>query len=110
MALPDISSLPPWLALVFVVCAAITYVVIKTGYMQGGREAEGGGRSQAQVAAVIVDPTALNNLSSQVALVAAALDKIIRTGEGVSESEEKIAEELSRLREELRVSVVLMRR
>lgn len=65
MQLPDISSLPPWLALVFVICAAITYVVIKVGFKQGF-SAPASAASQAQVAAVIVDPTALNRATSAV--------------------------------------------
>ena len=65
MQLPDISSLPPWLALVFVVCAAITYVVIKVGFKQGF-SAPTSSAAQAQVAAVIVDPTALNRATAAV--------------------------------------------
>lgn len=101
-----LASLPPWLALVFVVCAAITYVVIKTGYLQGGREAEGGGGHHAQVAAVIVDPSALNQLSARVADLVAAVDRLVRTGHDIVDSEEGMTAEISRLREEIRVSVV----
>lgn len=105
-----VDGLPPWLAIVLIVVVGVVGAIIKFGYAQGGREAEGGGRSSAAVAAVIVDPTALNRLTDQVAQVVSVLDRIARAGEGVSESEEKLAEELSRLREEIRVSVVQIRR
>lgn len=105
-----VDGLPPWLAIVLIVVVGVVGAIIKFGYSQGGREADGGGRSSATVAAVIVDPAALNNLSAQVGLLALALDRIIRTGENVSESEEKLAEELSRMREEIRITREVNRR
>lgn len=94
MQLPDISSLPPWLALVFVVCAAITYVVIKVGFKQGFT-APASAAAQAQVAAVIVDPTALNRATAAVGDLTEGVVDLVREIREVR-SELVIQREISR--------------
>lgn len=63
MDFPDLGHLPPWAAVLFVVCVAFVFVATRTGWLDGLRKPP---VSQATVAAVIVDPAALNAATAAV--------------------------------------------
>ena len=74
MDFPDLSKLPPWAAVIFVVCLAVIYVVSRTGWLQGLKSTPS--THQAEVAAVIVDPKALNEASASADRLTAQVGKL----------------------------------
>lgn len=104
-----ISELPPSAYVIFVISLAVIYAVQRFGLWQG----EKGSSVQdekAQVAAVIVDPSALNRLSDQVGLLVAAVKDLVEVGEELTKTESHMAIELDRIREELRIQREISRR
>lgn len=97
-----ISELPPSAYVIFCVSLAVIYAVQRLGLWQGQRSSPDA-VDKAQVAAVIVDPTALNRLSDEVAKLVAATENLIEAGEALAKSEELMAIEMGRIREELRI-------
>ena len=75
MDLPDLKSLPPWAVILFVACVAIIFVATRTGWFDGIKSG-GASQSHAQVAAVIVDPAALNAATAAVTALNATMAKI----------------------------------
>lgn len=104
-----ISELPPSAYVIFVISLAVIYAVQRFGLWQGEKgssvQAE-----KAQVAAVIVDPSALNRLSDEVGKLVAALGSLIEVGEELVRTETHMATELDRIREELRIQREINRR
>jgi hypothetical protein len=102
MDFPDLSKLPPWAAFVFVICLAVIYVVSRTGWLQGLKSTPS--EHHAEVAAVIVDPAALNAARDAVLLLnttmAAIDEKLGRYLDGLT-AERNQAEKDQWLREEL---------
>lgn len=90
-----ITALPPPAAYIFVSMLAIVVGVSWRGILQGRKLDPGKDLQSAQVAAVIVDPTALNNAT-------AALIRHTVVMEKVAEVENRLAEEIDRVREEIR--------
>lgn len=78
MPLPDLSGLPIWAqVLIYAILGisiAIAFFVARFGVLQGQRAAPAAA-AQAQVAAVIVDNTALNKLTGEVAGLAVAISE-----------------------------------
>lgn len=114
MQFPDISSLPPWaqmtVIVAFGVSVAIILLVTRMGLLQGRQAAPAHSAASAQVAAVIVDPTALNRLTDQVVALNAVLDEIVKAGREKIRVDGLMAAELDRIREELRIQRELSRR
>lgn len=104
-----ISELPPYSSVIFVISLAVIYAVQRFGLWQGEKgssvQAE-----KAQVAAVIVDPAALNRLSDEVGKLVAAIGSMIEVGEELVRTETHMATELDRIREELRIQREINRR
>ena len=71
MALPDLSQLPPWAAVAFAISLAIIVGMAWLGEKRG--KASGSPQHSAQVAAVIVDPTALQAAAAEVSGLAVTL-------------------------------------
>lgn len=104
-----ISELPPSAYVIFVISLAVIYAVQRFGLWQGEKgssvQAE-----KAQVAAVIVDPSALNRLSDEVGKLVSAIGGMIEVGEELVRTETHMATELDRIREELRIQREINRR
>ena len=104
-----ISELPPSAYVIFVISLAVIYAVQRFGLWQGEKgssvQAE-----KAQVAAVIVDPSALNRLSDEVGKLVGAIRGVIEIGEELVRTETHMATELDRIREELRIQREISRR
>lgn len=107
---PDLTSLPPWAAIAFGISLAIIWFVTRSGLAQGQRAIPATSSGAAQVAAVIVDPTALNRLTDQAVKLNEALEKTVEVGERMSRAQLHMATELDRIREELRIQRELGRR
>lgn len=106
----QLSELPPLALAVFGATLAVIFGVRYLGLLSGGKTPPEKSSSVAQVAAVIVDPTALNRLTA----AAEALNMTLV--EGIQVAKEKIrvdnlmATELDRIREELRIQREIGRR
>lgn len=76
--LPDFTGLPGYaqgiLYTVLAVGLALSVIIPRFGWLHG-RETAKGATSQPSVAAVVVDPTALNNHTAALLKVADAIDK-----------------------------------
>ena len=97
-----ISELPPSAYVIFCVSLAVIYAVQRLGLWQG-QKASPDAVDKAQVAAVIVDPSALNRLSDEVGRLVAAMEGLTEVGESLAKTESHMAIELDRIREELRI-------
>lgn len=105
-----LTDLPPLALAVFGATLAVIFGIRYIGLWQGERSAPTVNPAAAQVAAVIVDPTALNAAT-------AALDRhtqAVRDMTDVAETATKhlghMAQELDRIREEMRIQRELSRR
>lgn len=101
--LPDLTGLHPLAVLAFGATLAIIFAVRYVGIAMGMRSAPVPDAARAQVAAVIVDPTALNRLSDEVSGLVLALATLAEVGEALEKTEGHMAMELGRIREELRI-------
>ena len=104
-----ISELPPSAYVIFVISLAVIYAVQRFGLWQG-EKGTSPSNEKAQVAAVIVDPSALNRLSGEVGKLVSALGSMIEVGEELVRTETHMATELDRIREELRIQREISRR
>ena len=114
MGLPDFSQMPPWAAVVFVACLAVIFAATRTGWVDGLKKGPQAS-AQAQVAAVIVDPSALNRLTASAEALNMTLLQIDSTGKSIArasatearnaallaEDVEKLCDGIDKLREEL---------
>lgn len=94
MQLQEISSLPPLAIIAFGISLGILYFVTKGGFSSGQRASPTSDSSTAQVAAVIVDSTALK-------LATAAIEGQTMEMINIRKSNERIAESLCRSLEHL---------
>lgn len=104
-----ISELPPSAYVIFVISLAVIYAVQRFGLWQG-EKGSSVQADKAQVAAVIVDPTALNRLSDEVGKLVAAVESLVGVGEALAKTESHMAIELDRIREEMRIQREISRR
>lgn len=104
-----ISELPPSAYVIFVISLAVIYAVQRFGLWQGEKGASPS-NEKAQVAAVIVDPSALNRLSDQVGKLVDSVVSLVEVGEELTKTESHMAIELDRIREELRIQREISRR
>lgn len=101
--LPDLTGLHPLAILAFGATLAIIFAVRYIGIAMGMKAVPASDSGKAQVAAVIVDPTALNRLSDEVSGLVLALASLAEIGEALEKTEGHMAIELGRIREELRI-------
>lgn len=105
MQFQDISDLPPLAIIAFGISLGILYFVTKGGFSSGQRSSPTAEASTAQVAAVIVDPTALNRATA--ALEAQTMENINgrktfeRGLESLCRSVERLCDEVDDLKKEI---------
>ena len=101
--LPDLTGLHPLAIVAFGATLAIIFAVRYVGIAMGMRATPAPDAAKAQVAAVIVDPTALNRLSDEVGRLAEAAASLAEVGGELVRTEGHMAIEIDRIREELRI-------
>jgi hypothetical protein len=89
---------------------AVIFAARYLGLMTGERASPANSAASAQVAAVIVDPSALNRLTDQASRLNDTLEDVKETMEERNRTEKLMATELDRIREELRIQRELARR
>jgi hypothetical protein len=100
----QLAELPPLAIITFGVTVAIIFGVRHLGLWQGAQPA-----AAAQVAAVIVDPTALNKATAALENHTEALKALTKACTEGAEYERRMGIEMERIREELRIHRELMR-
>jgi hypothetical protein len=106
----QLASLPPLAIIVFGVTLALIFGVRYMGLLSGAGGAPEKTQASAQVAAVIVDPTALNKLSAAGEAVNMTLIELVMVLKEKVRTEKQVAEELDSIREELRIQREISRR
>lgn len=104
-----LADLPPAALITFGVTLAVIFAVQRFGLWQGQKAAPSAG-DNAQVAAVIVDPSALNRLSDEVAKLVETVTDLVEVGKEMAKTESHMAIELDRIREEMRIQREISRR
>lgn len=105
MQFQDISDLPPLAIIAFGISLGILYFVTKGGFSSGQRSTPSSDTSTAQVAAVIVDPTALKLATA--AIEAQTMENINgrksfeRGVEALCRTLEQLCEEVDDLKKEM---------
>lgn len=105
MQFQDISDLPPLAIIAFGISLGILYFVTKGGFSNGQRSGPTSDANKAQVAAVIVDPSALNRATA--ALEAQTMESINsrksfeRGIEALCRAVERLCEEVDDLKKEM---------
>ena len=111
MQFDEIAKLPPLAIIAFGVTLAVGLLVLRFGLFQGMKGAGGASvTSQASVAAVIVDPSALNHATAAVEGLTFAVTGATVALREHSKISERMAEEMDRAREELRIQREVNRR
>lgn len=106
----ELGNLPPAALVPFGAVLALIFAIRYLGLWQGLNANPAKSASGAQVAAVIVDPTALNRVSDEAAKLTEAVNQLVDVGERMARSEEHMAIELDRIREEMRIQREVERR
>lgn len=99
----QLGSLPMPALMTFGAVLAVIFAVRYFGLWQGQQHAPAASAASAQVAAVIVDPTALNKATAALEAHTASMNKMIFVGEEMTRQYDHLADELGRLREELHI-------
>jgi hypothetical protein len=102
-------ELPPLAIITFGAVLAVIFGVRYLGLWQG-QNASPAASASAQVAAVIVDPTALNAAAGEVAGLTVAVHELVSAVKEAGSHHRRTAEELDAIREELRINRELNRR
>lgn len=103
-----LADLPPAALITFGAVLAVIFAARHLGLWQGQKAAPAA--DNAQVAAVIVDPSALNKLSEQVGKLVDAVTSLVEVGEELAKTESHMAIEMDRIREEMRIQREISRR
>lgn len=106
----ELAKLPPLSLTVFGAVLAVIFAARHLGLLQGLKAPSGSGSSGAQVAAVIVDPTALNRASDELAKLTETLRRMSEIGEDVEKAHLGATRAIEGLREELYIQRELGRR
>ncbi len=106
----QLANLPPLAVITFGVTVAIIFGVRHLGLWQGANAAPATSPAAAQVAAVIVDPTALNNAARALEAHTVAVLELNETSKENGRSMATMAIEMDRIREELRIQREVARR
>ncbi|WP_421594343.1 hypothetical protein [Shinella sp. M27] len=107
---PDLNGLHPLAIVAFGAALAIIFVVRHLGISMGMWSLPPTDAAKAQVAAVIVDPTALNRLLDEVSNLVEAISVLIEVGKALERTQSHMAIEVDRIREELRIQREIARR
>ncbi|TCV66260.1 hypothetical protein EDE05_1283 [Neorhizobium sp. R1-B] len=99
----QLANLPAPALITFGAVLAVIFAVRYLGLWQGQKTSPSSSPASAQVAAVIVDPTALNKATAAVEAHTAAMHRAIDVEERRTRATETMAIELDRIREELRI-------
>ncbi|UHS60630.1 hypothetical protein HRR99_03390 [Agrobacterium vaccinii] len=106
----QLANLPPLAIIALGVTLAIIFGVRYLGLASGENASPSKSQAAAQVAAVIVDPTALNNatkaLESHTEVMGDMIDAMKESGQSIA----RMAIEMDRIREELRIQREVARR
>ncbi len=105
-----LADLPPLALVVFGVTLAVIFAVRYFGLTAGASTPPQRSQASAQVAAVIVDPTALNNATRALEAHTGAVIDLTDTMKESGRSLSHMANELDRIREELRIQREVARR
>jgi hypothetical protein len=105
-----VGALPLPASVAFAAVSALVIWIARLGILEGRRADPARGVPAAQVAAVIVDPTALNRLSEQAAALNATLKELCEVAREKARVDTLMATELDRIREEMRIQRELERR
>ena len=105
-----LTDLPPLAIIVFGATLAVIFGIRHLGLWQGERSSPSASPTSAQVAAVIVDPTALNAATAALDRHTQAVEKMTDVAETATKSIGHMATELDRIREEMRIQRELSRR
>lgn len=103
MQLPDLSQLPPWAVIAFGISLAIIFGLAWLGERRGKATSPAASQSGAQVAAVIVDPSALQQATKAVEGLTSELRELRKVGEDLTEGQALLAKGIDRIREEMRL-------
>lgn len=103
-------ELPPLAIISFGAVLALIFGVRYLGLWQGQNAGPGASSGAAQVAAVIVDPTALNAAAAEVSGLSIAVHELVAAVKAAGEHHKRTAEELDAIREELRIQREVSRR
>lgn len=106
----QLSELPPLALAFFGATLAVIFGVRYFGLMSGERAPPDKAASTAQVAAVIVDPTALNKATAAVEALNMTLMEAVVVAKEKIRVDNLMATELDRIREELRIQREIGRR
>jgi len=99
----QLGNLPMPALVTFGAVLAFIFGVRYFGLWQGQQHAPAASAASAQVAAVIVDSTALNRATAALEAHTAAMNKMIFVGEEMTRQSDHLADELGRIREEMRI-------
>jgi hypothetical protein len=106
----QLANLPPLAIIVFGATLAVIFAVRYMGLMAGEKAPPEKAASSAQVAAVIVDPTALNRLTAAGEALNMTLMEMNTVFKEKTRIDNLMATELDRIREELRIQREIGRR
>lgn len=106
----NLDKLPLPLLVAMGVGLAVIFGVRHLGLLSGERATPSSGASTAQVAAVIVDPTALNKATAAIEALNFTLISINSVAKESVRTSAGLAEEMDRIREELRIHREINRR
>ncbi|QNP78406.1 hypothetical protein [Agrobacterium tumefaciens] len=105
-----LTELPPLALVVFGATLAIIFAVRHLGILAGAKATPEKSQAAAQVAAVIVDPTALNNATKALEAHTDAITDMTEVMKEAGRHWGHMATEMDRIREELRIHRELARR
>ena len=103
-------ELPPLAIIAFGAVLALIFGVRYLGLWQGQNASPAASAGSAQVAAVIVDPTALNAAAGEVSGLALAVHELVVVLRDAAVHSKRTAEELDAIREEMRIQREVNRR
>ncbi|MCM2396171.1 hypothetical protein NBH19_08780 [Rhizobium sp. S95] len=105
----QVADLPPLAVVVFGATLAIIFAVRFLGLSAGQNAGPAKSAAAAQVAAVIVDPAALNRASAALEAHTSATRELTDVGREIAKIHDRMLIELDRTREELRLQRELRR-
>lgn len=105
-----LTDLPPLAIIVFGATLAVIFGIRYLGLWQGEKTAPATSPASAQVAAVIVDPAALNAATAALQKHTDVMESVLDVFETASKNLGLMATELDRIREELRIQREISRR
>lgn len=100
----------PLALVVFAGVLALIFGVRYLGLWQGQNASPASSSGAAQVAAMIVDPTALNAAAGEVAGLTVAVHELVVVAREATSNQKRVADELDAIREELRIQREVNRR